>query len=144
MSSSTVMDVGRLTLAPGASAATSRSASRTPAPGVRSSCARKIPTRKAGAGTIPRLRTVVGADTSLPASVPDGVVTVATTRSGRKSRIVSVAVSRTPSSAPTLSDSARSSARLPERLSALAVRIGTLSVLTISPGAKVRSVLAAV
>ena len=111
-----------------------------PAPGSGSAAAMKTPTRNAGEGTRPRLRIVVGAETSLPARAPAGVLTVVTTRSGRKSRIVSVAVSAAPSTTPVGLDSSRPTRRLPLRVNAFAVRIGTLNVLRISPGPKVRTV----
>src|SRR5262245_44139751 len=98
------------------------------------------PTRNAGDGTSPRLRTVVGADTTFPLRVPAGVLTVVITRSGRKSRIVSVAGLAASSTAPVGFDSSSPTTRLPLRVSALAVRIGTLNVLRISPGPKVRTV----
>src|SRR5262249_54519555 len=132
--------VGRLVLAPGARPGTSRWVSSEPAPGSGSAAAMKTPTRNAGDGTRPRLRTVGGADTTLPLRVPAGVLTVVIMRSGRKSRIVSVAVLAAPSTAPVGLDSSSPTRRLPLRVSALAVRIGTGKVLRISPGPKVRTV----
>ena len=81
---------------------------------------------------------VVGVGSVLPAIPLDGLATDATTRSGRKSRIVSVAV-LVPTSAAFSggSTSCSPTTRLPSRISALLVTIGTLNVLTISPGPNV-------
>src|ERR1041384_5430997 len=88
--------VGNVALAPAARPVPLWVVTSDPAPGTPASGASartmKMPTLNAGAATGPRLRTVLGADTVLPVSVPDGGATEATTRSARQSRIVSVAV----------------------------------------------------
>src|SRR6185295_1271665 len=139
--------VGSAVVAPAASDGTSRCTIRLPlpgssSPGVPVSFAMKMPTRKAGEATCPRFLMVVGVGRLLPAIPLTGLATDATTRSGRKSRIVS-AEALTPTSAAFSggSTSCSPTTRLPLRIKALLVTIGTLKVLTISPGPNVSGML---
>src|SRR5262247_3269156 len=95
--SSSLTWVGNAALAPAASAATSWLATSAPPRGLfgsKSDARTKYRPIENGVATAtgPILRTVLGVETALPVSVLVGALTEAMIRSGRPSRIVSVAV----------------------------------------------------
>src|SRR5262245_37889775 len=88
-----------------------------------------------GASTGPMFRTVLGVDTALPVSVAVGAARDRTTRSGRKSRIVTAEALAVLIVAPTGSLSTMEKIRLPLRREAFWLKIGTANGLTTSPTA---------